>query len=394
MSKTNGAKRPVVKADLNGLDRLFASRAFSADLDGIDFEKFHQFRRAFVELNASGALQPDPTADSGFPTRSEASNDATREIDAVVRDWFSRAEREKKEALKSRSKMIKTILHEFDRLPINGPDDFSGEKSLKRDLRNVLFGFLTSPSNGITFHKNSVFVPTGYQISGELVGPVQPLKPKKDVMRLVAEALFSNARKALGLLWTVASQGDDLYLLRLAQSVVPFAKVLNERLSENPQALGAWPMGLAFWPVLKSPHPGFDCDHQQFLEALRIGEDFPFTIGAEARWTARDPIGKWALHLCQEIEIMQDGHYVNEESAPWEHKLEKLAPFSGETWEDWWEVAKGLLLHDYIDVVDIPELNKTVRAKNDRKSRGRIRKRIMQALKDKFKSMAWGNKIR
>jgi hypothetical protein len=91
---------------------------------------------------------------------------------------------------------------------------------------------------------------------------------------------------------------------------------------------------------------------------------------------------------------MQDGHAVDEDSEPWEQKLEKLASFSSETWKEWWDVARGLLIHDYIDVVEIPELNQTVRSKMDRKSPGRIRKRILQALKDKFKSMAWQNKVR
>ena len=91
---------------------------------------------------------------------------------------------------------------------------------------------------------------------------------------------------------------------------------------------------------------------------------------------------------------MQDGHPVGEDSEPWERKLEELRPFSSETWKDWWEVAKGLLRHDYIDVLEIPELNKTVKSRADRKSPGRIRKRIFQALKDKLKSMAWENKVR
>jgi hypothetical protein len=53
---------------------------------------------------------------------------------------------------------------------------------------------------------------------------------------------------------------------------------------------------------------------------------------------------------------MQDGHPAEEDSAPWDHKLEKLRPFSSEAWKDRGEVAKGLLLHEYIDVVDVPEL--------------------------------------
>ena len=52
-----------------------------------------------------------------------------------------------------------------------------------------------------------------------------------------------------------------------------------------------------------------------------------------------------------------------------------------------------MLQDEYIDVVDIPELRDTVTSKADLRSDGRMRKRILQALKDKFKSMAGGNKL-
>ena len=175
---------------------------------------------------------------------------------------------------------------------------------------------------------------------------------------------------------------------------MPLVKSINEKVETDTKVLGRWPMGLPFWPVLKSSHHDFDCDHKSLLKSLQVGKDFPFTITEESRWTARDAIGKWAIHLCKDIEIEQDGRPVEADSKQWEQKLLELEPFSSETWKDWWEVAKGLLSDDFIDVVDIPELNRTVKAVADRKSPGRIRKRIFQALKDKFKSMAWENKVK
>jgi hypothetical protein len=215
--------------------------------------------------------------------------------------------------------------------------------------------YLSDPAGRANIHGNSILVPSGYELSGQAIGGFWLLKSKENVARLIVEALVWKSKRTLGLLWTLAEQGNGKCLLRLAQIVVPFVKAINEEAGKNVQALGGWPKSLPVWPVLKSPHHDLDCDHQRFLRLLQVGEAFPLTIADEARWTARDPVGKWAIHLCQEIEIMQDGHPVDEESEPWEHKLEQLQPFSGATWKDWWEVARGLLLHDYVDVVEIPD---------------------------------------
>jgi len=149
------------------------------------------------------------------------------------------------------------------------------------------------------------------------------------------------------------------------------------------------------WPVMKSPHRDFDTEHRALLKELQVGAGFPFTITEESRWTALDPVGKWAIHLCQTIEIMIVSDYTVEElSEMWGCKIHSLGSFSGETWESWWIAAKALLVCEYVDVVQIPELNQTVSSSADRRSPGRIRKRIYQALKDKFRSMALQNKVR
>ena len=85
---------------------------------------------------------------------------------------------------------------------------------------------------------------------------------------------------------------------------------------------------------------------------------------------------------------------VEELSEMWGCKIHSLGSFSGETWESWWIAAKALLVCEYVDVVQIPELNQTVSSSADRRSPGRIRKRIYQASKDKFRSMALQNKVR
>jgi hypothetical protein len=136
---------------------------------------------------------------------------------------------------------------------------------------------------------------------------------------------------------------------------------------------------MPFWPVLKSSHPSFDSDHAVILKTLKVGTKYPIFGGM--RWNGRDVCGRWAIHLCQEIEIMQEGHCVDESSKEWEFALLELKPFSADTWEQWWAVAKGLLETEYIDVVDISELVNSVAGKTDT-TPGRKRKRILQTLKD------------
>ncbi len=381
-------------------DKRYTSRLFSSDLDGTSFEQFHQYRRPFVEMERrqSGAEDLDdksakcPHSEDDF---SKVIQSAEDDYKSAIDHYNAKWQREAKKAMRRRAKMIATVLKTFDAHPFDGPDDWIYRKSFKDNLREALLEYLSDPRGRVHIHDDTVLVSTGYKLTGQSIGGFRVLKPPHDIPGLVIEALVWKSRRTLGLLWTLAEHGEGGTLLRLAQIIVPFVKAINEKASTDVGVLGCWPAGLPFWPVLKSPHHDFDCDHLTLLKSLQVGKDFPFTIAEEARWTARDAIGKWAIHLCQEIEIMQISDYsAEEDSEPWEHKLEKLEQFSGETWKDWWEVAKGLLSHDYVDVVEIPELNKTVKATADRKSPGRIRKRILQALKDKFKSMAWQNKVK
>jgi hypothetical protein len=287
------------------------------------------------------------------------------------------------------------LLREFDASQFDGPSDHLYRRSFKDNLREVVLEYISGPAGHVHVQDRGIMVSVGYVLSGRSIGGFRFLKPTQDIPRLVMEALVWKSRRTLGLLWTLADHGQGEALQKLAQITVPLVKSINEKASADASVLGCWPKGLPYWPVLKSPHHDLDCDHRELLRSLQVGTEFPFTIAEEARWTARDAVGKWAIHLCQEIEIMQVSDWSAEaDSEPWEHKLPELQPFSGETWTDWWEVAKGLLLHEYIDVVEIPELDKTVKSSVDRKSPGRIRKRILQALKDKLKSMAWENKAK
>jgi hypothetical protein len=339
--------------------------------------------------------QPQDDSASGDPSGGDPphQDDLQRAIEHIMYTMTPPDEaREKSE--KQRLKIIGKIIKEFDTRKFEGPDDWIYRKSFKDNLREDLIEFLNQHHSSHVF-KNEVLAPVGYELSGQQIGGSRIINPKGNCDRILLEALTWKIRRALGLLWTLAEQNHDGALLRLAQAVVPYAKAINEKASVEPGALDDWPKTLPFWPAIKSSHRDFDTDHRALLRILQVGTAFPFTIGEEVRWTARDAIGRWAIHLAQSIEIMIVSDYTEDElSEMWECKIDRLRDFSRNTWENWWNAAKALLVHDYIDVFDIPELNKTVKSLADRKSPGRIRKRIYQALKDKFKSMASENKVR
>jgi hypothetical protein len=367
-------------------------RLFSWDLDGAAFLDFTQYHRPHSEKQSAPTSEVTDT--SGTSNPNSTSLQRSVHLRQAIRRYLAAHKVDAKKASKQRAKVLARLLEEFDAYPFDGPRDWICRRSFKEALRTILLEFFSDTQTGVQIRGDEVLITGDSALSGGGPGGCYRVMPAPDIPQLVTEALFWKSRKALGFLRMLAERGDRSALQKLAEIVIPLIKLINERAGADREALGDFPKGLPYWPVLKSLHHDFDDNHSALLKSLQVGSDFPFSIGEEARWTARDAIGRWAIYLCQEIEIMQDGHDVGEDSEPWEYKLEGLQPFSNETWEDWWEVAKGLLLKDYFDVVEIPELNKTVKSSADRKSPGRIRKRILQALKEKFKSMAWANKVK
>jgi hypothetical protein len=367
------------------------------ELDASDYEGFNRYKRWFTEhekvAHAGGELPRSDTGDRRASYAQVLCSIVEEEADrnpqflkqypelgnpAVVRrlarvaraDWAAKS----KMAAEARRRVNSHLLGQFDVEPWNGPEDWVHKRTFKQALREVLSDYLADP------------------YSRPFAGRVA-VKPEEFRPSLVADSLSWKALGPLRLLRTLAEQGDNRALQLLAEIIIPLVKVVNERAGKDPKALGCMPQRYRFWPALKSEHPDFDEDHCKLLKELRVGQDFPLLVTERARWTAQDAVGRWAIHLCQEIYIMQDGHWVDEKSKAWEVKLLALKPFSSQTWEGWWEVARGLLLDEYIDVVQIPELRDTVRGRSEPRSPGRVRKRVLQALKDKFKSMAGQNKI-
>jgi hypothetical protein len=364
--------------------RIYPPRIFLNEFDSERFASFNKYRRVFNET------EPQESEET-IEVSSSRQKDLDRAVNEIKRAMGSRWKQERLQIARKRAKLKRNLLAQIRNLPLAEVKDFHYRTTFKQNLLDVISDFFCDPQGKLHLQAERLLVPSSYDLFGNPTGGLRSLKPDQ-VEELIVEALVWRARRAMGFLWALAENGQAEALESLSQCIVPVVKALNEKAIMMPKALGQWPQALPYWPVLKSSHRDFDSDHVKLLQVLCVGEKYPLPIGHESRWTARDAIGRWAIHLCQEIEIMQTGHLVTGNSKPWEKKMEKLQSLSAKSWKDWWFVAKGLLLHDYVDVVEVPDLNKTVRSKADRASPGRIRKRILQALRDKLKSMARENK--
>ncbi len=263
---------------------------------------------------------------------------------------------------------VEKLLNAFELQHFEGSDDYGNADLVKARLRDVFARNLPAPLN---------------------FGPVE------FSVKLVIEALEFEASDKLHLLQLLAAQGHDSALHSMAKVVIPAVRLINEKARAKPERMLDSPQQFPYWPVLKSEHRDFNDDHETLLKCLQVGKRFPGVVDKGARWTSKDVLGRWATHLCQYIEILCDtgANSYGRKYKPWERTLLKLKPFSAKTWREWWEVAQGVLIDEFIDVHEIPELNEVVKSPADRKSPGRIRKRILQGLRNKFKSMAGENKL-
>jgi len=364
---------------------------FSPELDGDNYLRFNRYKRQFAksekqprwskasrkpasmqekEIVEQVSVQTVVAKDCELPMHSPNPGDQTVFVQAV-RSAMDALETRSHELVEQRKVHNSKVLDQFDAHPFVGDDDWIHRRTFKQTLREILAEYLSDPEY--------------WRSQAQQPGDFRP--------SLVAESLRWKASRSLSLLRTLAGQGDDSALQFLAEIVIPLVKMVNERAGKDPRALGSVPHRVRFWPVLKSQHLDFDEDHQKLLTDLQVGRDYPMLIAEGARWRARDAIGSWAIQLSREVYILLDGHSEGVQAKPWEVILRDLKPFSEVSWRDWWEVALGVLRDKYVDVIEIQELRHTVTAKADLKSPGRLRKRILQALKDKFKSMAGENKL-
>jgi hypothetical protein len=378
---------------------------FLNELDGNDFLTYNQYKRSFPPIEtkhkqSTTKKDTQPNMEHASLTRFSSGRSSIKDankaniVDKSINTHIDRANKNRQTAVERSSRIAAELLKCFDACTFEGPRDWIYRRTYKDAVREVFKEFLLDrwafwiSDDG---YVNVRLVDHGYRLFGRIQFS-DPILLSFDIRLLVIAALDWKSKMTLRLMRLLAEQNDSDALTKLAEITLPMVKLINEKASLDAKILGNWPASMPYWPVLKSPHHDYDCDHKLLLKSLQIGRDFPFTITEEARWTSRDAVGKWAIHLCQEIETMQEGYYVEEDSEPWEKKLLELRPFSCETWKDWREVAKGLLQQEYIDVINIPELNASIVSSSDRRSAGVIRKRILQALKDKFKSMASENK--
>ena len=184
-----------------------------------------------------------------------------------------------------------------------------------------------------------------------------------------------------------------------------------------------------FWPVIKSPHIGFnqgEISELKLFKQLSVGDKSGLRI-VGGKWKPDDTAGKKALELWQRIdnarcfppalddddkELLRTNTQLLDkermrESQELREKLrlrdsarklpEFLQPSEGNKpagWWLWWKVAKTLLKAEFADPVKYERLKRIVTAPTKQKSPGRIKAHLLVTLRDRFKSMAGANKTR
>lgn len=331
-----------------------------------------------------------------------------------------------KEAAKKRARYAAAILKEIDSPSYCNQLKLADQKEVRANIRAVVLEYIMDvavfiptffdiddiniATNGIPAGRrpvDAIHVQEGYTLFGEKAGHMVAVK-SANVPAIVNEALFWKSHKILGLLWTLAEQGDRGALLKLAKTLVPFVKALNEKLDAEPNALGLWPKRLPSWPVMKSPHIRFNGDHIMLLNNLGIGRDLPMPFDKVAR-LEKNVITKWVVQLYEQIEMRRGWMCDDDLPINFKKELCDLGELSKENWQVWWNIATKLLKLRYGDLAKIPELRdyeitpkkrkerisvtKDGDTSKHRKSDSQIRKFIFRDLKDKFQSFAGANTI-
>lgn len=295
---------------------------------------------------------------------------------SYIRQHAKRLIEEKKAGLKElekrKAEYISTLFKEMDSSAYCGKLKLDSQSLVVGNIQKVVADFIMNE----TFFMPSMGDPYGERLWLKKDFSESKVKDGKELVSLsiddlpaiVNTALFLRIRKTLGLLWTLAESGDNGALLKIAKTLVPNIRALNNKLNANPDSLGKWPQKMPAWPVMIFLHKQYSYDPAILLKKLHVGEALPFRFDAGARWS-RNLITRLAFHLYETINgyrVWAGGEDCDLPNTL-QKKLSELQTFSPDTWKAWWEVTKDVLEYEYVDLAIIPELQAWVKSGKARK---------------------------
>jgi hypothetical protein len=142
------------------------------------------------------------------------------------------------------------------------------------------------------------------------------------------------------------------------------------------------------WPVMKSLHPHLSDDHETLLRDLQLGQDTPLELDKSARWKL-DKAAEYAFALVAYIyEARRTDVPQTDYVASVTHAARALPEFNDDSSQEWWELAKEILLVTYPEPQNVSEFATLVTAPSHRRSGGRMKVRILEILESRFKGFA------
>jgi len=152
------------------------------------------------------------------------------------------------------------------------------------------------------------------------------------------------------------------------------------------------------WPVMKSPHPKFDCDRKEMTEIFRnieLGENLPFLLGKEAR-SKHDKLAEIVIDLISKVgviarlyEIYNDRDWLfvgkRQRLPSWAKGAVELPPLTKETADLWWKYVRLLFDKKFPNPSEDPTFKTIVRKKG---SPGVINSAVRDQVRQKIHSLA------
>jgi hypothetical protein len=200
------------------------------------------------------------------------------------------------------------------------------------------------------------------------------------------EELASLAERTLGELIGRSRNGDGKALWYFTVLANRAAGVVSEIARTNPKVLQPVARQRELWPIMKSTNPKLS-DPDSVLKAIDLFGGVPIQMDEHSKWKPDDASGI-AVALYQHIETLREENpiiQVNEEK-PKRFK-NVLPPFSKQTCEQWWKVAKYFLLAAYPSPEREPELIKII-PPSQRKTPGRTKQAILEKIRARFFAFA------
>jgi len=196
----------------------------------------------------------------------------------------------------------------------------------------------------------------------------------------------AEAEIALSNLAMLARKGNGKALWQFARIAHDVTESLGQMARTNPMALRPFSRNCTRWPMMRSTHP-LNSERDKLLQEIELGKSTGVQLDKFSKWKpdyASNVAGRLMTHIehiRKENPICLDGKQKIEFS-------KFLPPFSKQTAQQWWFIAKKFLLASYPKPECVKELNQIATSPTKRKSLGRVRAAILEKIRTRFFNLA------